>query len=88
MLAKYILDEIIRPIETKKLLNTNRRNYEFMYLLSARCFLNMSLIIAPLKSEDDSMKQFNKMFPKQELFELYTSCKDKFREYSDQLTNY
>ena len=45
MVGKYIFDEIIIPIEENNLLDmTEKKNIELMYLLSMRCFINMSNI--------------------------------------------
>lgn len=44
--TELILRDIILPIEERKMLDlNNRKSVELMYLLSSRCFINMSFVL-------------------------------------------
>lgn len=53
-----------------------------MYLLSARCFFNMSFVLDKLEHEDHAIVQNLKRTVK----DLYESVREKFEHYSKELT--
>lgn len=59
--TEFILKEIVIPIEKRHLLNFNdRKNVELMYLITSRCFLNMSFIQFEIKkTEHDHIQNIN-----------------------------
>ena len=81
--TELILKEIINPIEMENIFPLNNRKVvEMMYLLSARCFFNMSFVMDKLENEDHAIVQNLK----RTVHDLYQAVTKKFNEYSQLLT--
>lgn len=73
--SQYVLTKYINVIEEHKLLDfTVKKNIELMYLMSARCFLNMSPIFNETKSMPNELNRSFYLFRKP-IEALYERCK-------------
>ena len=81
--TELILKEMIIPIEMNNVFKTqSRRVIELMYLLSARCFFNMSFVKDQLEHENHPIVQNLK----RTVQDVYESVCQKFNQYSSALT--
>jgi hypothetical protein len=80
-----VFNEIIEPIEKRKLFDLDSREViKMMYLLSARCFLDISPICREIKeisSKDPRIERFCR-----HVKSLYEKVAQRWMEYSRQMT--
>lgn len=83
--TQFIYREIIMPIESGEWLRLSERStVEFMYLLTARCFNNMS----PIQHQLEVRKQNKEMISNLngQITPLYSQVREKFTKLSQDLT--